>query len=88
MGSCIPLNQPEGQECTWGQLVAMAMYTKAAAGDTMAAKLVLDRVEPCVTVTADITERLTRDEQIEQIAQHTSEAINRWAREDAGSPAG
>ena len=49
---------PDGQELTWGQLVAMAMYAKAARGDTMAAKLVLDRRLRMHTLRAGTTQRV------------------------------
>ena len=65
---------------TYGQAVARAVYEACIkGGDMRACKLILDRIEPAVTVVADITDRLSRDEQLEQIAVNTRSTLDRWA---------
>jgi len=73
---------PDGESMPWAQLVALAMYRKASRGDTHAARLILDRIEPAVTVTADLTPALSRDEVISEIAANSRDALSRWAAAD------
>lgn len=64
---------------SYAEVAAMAVWTGAMNGDHKMAKLAFDRIEPAVTVVADITDRLSRDEQLEQIAVNTRSTLDRWA---------
>jgi len=71
-----------GESLCYAERAAHAAWLAAVAGDSRMARLCFDRVEPAVTVVADVTDRLSRDEQLETIAEHSRSALLRWATAD------
>jgi len=71
-----------GESLCYAERAAHAAWLAAVAGDSRMARLCFDRVEPAVTVTADLTPALSRDEVISEIAANSRDALSRWAAAD------